>query len=87
MSHDLLVPILMLVSIPALLLLGALSKSQREINWERRKKIKEALIMARLPHCVQLWRNLLIAIQDKKSESEIKKRVDEIEDYIKFMVR
>ena len=86
MNHEMLIAVLMLVSIPPLLVIMWWSKKGlQEIDWDRREKRKLGRIEAMLPHAVQLWKNLFMAIQDKKTEEEIKRCVDEVSDYIKLM--
>jgi hypothetical protein len=88
MTHDVLIAVFMLVSILTLLLVMWWSRgSLQGIDWERRRKIKEARIMAMLPHLVQLWQNLLYAVRDHKSDDEIKKLSGDIEEYIRLMVQ
>jgi hypothetical protein len=90
MNHDVLIAVLMLVTLPPLILLMAWSKSgivdiHSDAFWERRLKIKQARIMAMVPHAVQLWLNLLEAVRDNKPKEEQEKCAKEVSDYIKLM--
>ena len=88
MNHDALMVILMLVTIPPLLALMWWSMASLQgIDWERMRKIKEARIMANVPHAVHLWRNLLLAIQEQKSEDEIKKCTNDVCEYLSIMTK
>jgi hypothetical protein len=86
MNHDVLIAIFILVTVlPLLVLMWWSSTSLQGIDWERMRKIKEARFMAKVPHAVHLWSNLLLAIQEHKSEDEIKKCMDDVREYINNM--
>jgi len=86
MNHDVLMAVFMIATIPPLLVLMWWSrKNLQGIDWERMRKIKEARFMAKVPHAVHLWSNLLLAIQEHKSEDEIKKCADDVCEYINNM--
>lgn len=88
MNHDVLMAVFMIATIPPLLVLMWWSrKNLQGIDWERWLKIREALIIARLPHAVHLWRNLLLAIQEQKSEDEIKKCTEDVREYLELMTK
>jgi hypothetical protein len=88
MNHDALIAILILATIPPLLVLMWCSRASLQgIDWERRLKIREALIIARLPHAVHLWRSLLLAVQEQKSEDEIKKCTKDVREYLELMAK
>ena len=86
MNHDVLIAIFILVTVlPLLVLMWWSSTSLQGIDWELMRKIKEARFMAKVPHAVHLWSNLLLAIQEHKSEDEIKKCMDDVREYINNM--
>jgi hypothetical protein len=92
MNHDIFMVLFMLATIPLFFVLMYWSKSktgwtkqQQNEFWERRLEIRTRRLMAMLPHSIQLWRNLLLAVQDKEPEDAIKKKAKEVADYIKLM--
>jgi len=67
------IAIFMLATIPPLLGPHVVEqKGLQGIDWERRLKIREALIIARLPHAVHLWRNLLLTFKNKNRKMKLR---------------
>jgi len=88
MNHDVLMAVFMLVTIPPLLVIMWWSrKGLQGIDWEHRFEVRERLLMARLPHAITLWRNLLEAFRDNKPEEEKKKCAKQVYDYIELMTK